>query len=40
MTDEDYAAHVNKRRQEYGGFIVGEDGEECVTYPPGSLAAF
>ena len=28
VTEEEYAALVNKRRQEYGGFIVGEDGDE------------
>ena len=28
VTDEEYAKIVNKRRQEYGGFIVGEDGDE------------
>ena len=35
VTEEEYAALVNKRRQEYGGFIVGEDGDECVPslYP-------
>lgn len=28
VTDDEYAKIVNKRRQEYGGFIVGEDGDE------------
>jgi DNA polymerase alpha subunit A len=41
VTEEEYAALVNKRRQEYGGFIVGEDGEECVPcspHPPSLLS--
>ena len=28
VTEEEYAELVNKRRKEYGGFIVGEDGDE------------
>jgi DNA polymerase alpha subunit A len=30
VTEEEYAALVNKRREEYGGFVVGEEGDECV----------
>ena len=33
VTDEEYAKIVNKRREEYGGFVVGEDGDECVPFP-------
>lgn len=39
VTDEEYAKIVNKRREEYGGFIVGEDGDECVQPPTPSRDA-
>ena len=40
VTEEEYAELVNKRRKEYGGFIVGEDGDECVPPPAVARVAF
>ena len=34
VTEEEYAALVYKRREEYGGFVVGEEGDECVQPRP------
>ena len=35
MTEEEYAKFANERRQKYGGFVVGEEGDECVPTRPG-----
>ena len=34
MTEEEYAKFANERRQKYGGFVVGEEGDECVPTRP------
>lgn len=49
MTEEEYAKFANERRQKYGGFVVGDEGDECVparpdgfqipTLPPGRPTA-
>lgn len=33
MTEEEYAKFANERRKKYGGFVVGEEGDECVRDP-------
>ena len=34
MTEEEYAKFANERRQKYGGFVVGDEGDECVPARP------
>jgi len=34
MTEEEYAKFANERRQKYGGFVVGEEGDEYVPTRP------